>query len=89
MAFRLGQPLDSHDERLNQRGLANEAAFGATPSKLSDLPIVGDVRVGAENSVTSCDLQILVYEASESISSQGPNGRSGWQGSAAGRVLIK
>jgi len=27
------------------------------------------VRVGAENSVTSCDLQILVYEAAEAVSS--------------------
>ena len=26
-------------------------------------------RVGAENSVTSCDLQILVYEAAEAVSS--------------------
>jgi hypothetical protein len=34
--------------------------------------------VGAENSVTSCDLEILVYETSESISSQRLNGRSGW-----------
>jgi hypothetical protein len=25
--------------------------------------------VGAENSVTSCDLQILVYEAAEAVSS--------------------
>jgi len=31
-------------ERLNQRVLDNEAAFGATLSKLLDLPIVGDVR---------------------------------------------
>jgi hypothetical protein len=26
-------------------------------------------RVGAENSVTSCDLQILVYDAAEAVSS--------------------
>ncbi|GAA3059442.1 aspartate aminotransferase family protein [Actinokineospora globicatena] len=31
-------------ERLNERVLANESAFGATMRKLLDLPIVGDVR---------------------------------------------
>ena len=31
---------------------------------------------GAENSVTSCDLQILVDQATEPVSSQRPNGRS-------------
>jgi len=31
--------------------------------------------VGAENSVTSCDQQILVYEAAEAISSPRSNGR--------------
>jgi hypothetical protein len=46
--------------------------------------------VGAENSFTSRDLQILVYEAAEPISSQGPDGRLGVRGSAAcGCVLIK
>jgi hypothetical protein len=46
--------------------------------------------VGAENSVTSCDLQILVYETTEAISSQWPNGRSGGWGSASGgRLLIE
>jgi hypothetical protein len=46
--------------------------------------------VGAENSVTSCDLQILVYETTEAISSQRPNGRCGVRGSAAcGRVLME
>jgi hypothetical protein len=35
--------------------------------------------VGAENSVTSCELHVLVYEAAESVSSQWPNGRfRGW-----------
>jgi len=41
--------------------------------------------VRAENSVTSCDLQVLVIEAAESISSQRPNSRSGARGSAAVR----
>jgi hypothetical protein len=45
---------------------------------------------GAENSATSCDLQILVYETSESVSSQRLNGRAGGLGSAAcGWVLIE
>jgi hypothetical protein len=45
--------------------------------------------VGAENSVTSCDLNVLVYQATEAVSSQWPNGPSGRRGSAAcGRVLI-
>ena len=44
--------------------------------------------VGAENPATSPDLQILVYEAAEAISSQRPDGRSGGRGSAAyGRML--
>jgi hypothetical protein len=41
------------------------------------------VLVGAENSVRSCDLHILVYEATEPISSQRPKNRSGVRGSAA------
>jgi hypothetical protein len=46
--------------------------------------------VGAENSVTSCDLQILVYETTEAISSQWSDSRAGGRGSAAcGRVLIE
>ena len=47
-------------------------------------------RVGAENSVTSCDLYILMNEAAEPIPSQWPNGRAGARGSATrGRVLVK
>jgi hypothetical protein len=38
---------------------------------------------GAENSVRTCDLQILGYEAAEAISSERPNGRCGVRGSAA------
>jgi hypothetical protein len=46
--------------------------------------------VGAENTDTSCDLQILVYQAAEPVASQGPDGRAGGRGSAAcGRVLIE
>ena len=46
--------------------------------------------MGAENSVNSCDLQVLVHEASEPISSQRLNGRSGGRGSAtSGRVLLQ
>jgi hypothetical protein len=43
--------------------------------------------VGAENPVTSCDLHILVYEATEPIASERPNGRAGvWGSAACGRV---
>jgi hypothetical protein len=46
--------------------------------------------VGAENPVTSCDLQVLVNEAAEAVSSQWSDGRAGGRGSAAcGRVLIE
>jgi hypothetical protein len=45
-------------------------------------------RVGAENSVTSRDLQILVYETAESISSQRPDGCAGGRGSGACRRLL-
>jgi hypothetical protein len=41
--------------------------------------------VGAENSVTSRDLHVFVYEAAEPISSQRPNGRLGGRRSAARR----
>jgi hypothetical protein len=44
--------------------------------------------VGAENSVTSCDLHILVDEAAEPIPSQWPNCRAGAWGSAAGGRLL-
>jgi hypothetical protein len=46
--------------------------------------------VGAENSVTSCDLHILVEKATEAVASQRTNGRSAGRGSAAGgRSLIE
>jgi hypothetical protein len=46
--------------------------------------------VGADNAVTSCDLQVLVQETAEPVKSEGLDSRAGGQGSAAGgRVLIK
>jgi hypothetical protein len=46
--------------------------------------------VGAENSVTLCDLQVFVYEATEPVSSQRPDGRSGGPiGAACGRLLME
>jgi hypothetical protein len=46
--------------------------------------------VGAENSVASCDLHVLVDEAAEPISSDGPDSRRGTWGSAAGgRALMQ
>ena len=49
-----------------------------------------DERVGAENSVTSRDLHVLVYETTKAISSQRPNGRVGrWASAACGRMLTE
>jgi hypothetical protein len=46
--------------------------------------------VGAENAVTSCDLDVLVYEAAERVSSERPDGRSGvWWGVVRGRALMQ
>jgi hypothetical protein len=46
--------------------------------------------VGAENPVTSCDLQVFVYEAVDPVSLQWPDCRTGVWGSAAGGwVLIE
>jgi hypothetical protein len=46
--------------------------------------------VGAENPVTSRDLQILVEEAAEPVASQRPDDRSGgWWDTARGRALIQ
>jgi len=46
--------------------------------------------VGAENSVTSCDLHVLVQKATETVASQRTNSRCGRRGSAAGgRLLIE
>ncbi len=44
--------------------------------------------MGAENSVISCDLQILVYETTEPVALQWPNSRAGGQGSAAGGWVL-
>jgi hypothetical protein len=45
-------------------------------------------RVGAENSVRSCDLHILVYEATEPISSLRPKNRCGVRRSAGGGMAL-
>ena len=46
--------------------------------------------MGAENPVMSCDLDVLVYEAAESISSQRAECRSGrWGSGACGRLLTQ
>src|SRR5215212_3939998 len=47
-------------------------------------------RVGAENTVTSCDLHVLVYETAESISAQGLECSTGrWGSGACGRLLMQ
>ena len=46
--------------------------------------------VGADNSVTSCDLHVLVDEAAEPVSSERSDDRSGGlRGTAVGRVLME
>jgi hypothetical protein len=46
--------------------------------------------VGAEYRVTLCDLQVLVDEAAEPISSEHADGRPGtWRDAACGRSLIQ
>jgi hypothetical protein len=56
----------------------------------SSLGLVHLHLVGAENPVTSSDLQVLVNETAEAVSSQWSDGRAGGRGSAAcGRVLIE
>ena len=45
-------------------------------------------RVGAENTVMSCDLHVLVYETAEPVSSQRPDGRCGGRGSSVGGRLL-
>jgi hypothetical protein len=43
-----------------------------------------------EEHVTSCDVHVLVHQAAKQVVSQGPDGRGGGRGSAAGRrMLIK
>ena len=63
-----------------------EAAETPTPA-----PLISQVKpVGAENSVTLCDLQVFVYEATEPVSSQRPDGRSGGPiDAASGRLLME
>ena len=47
--------------------------------------------MGAENSVTSCDLQVLVDEAAEPVPSEHADGRrpGTWRGVGSGRVLVQ
>jgi len=46
--------------------------------------------VSAENPVTACDLHVLVQKATEPVSSQRPDGRSGVPiGAASGRLLME
>ena len=46
--------------------------------------------VGAENRVTLCDMQVLVDEAAEPVSSEHAGGRPRtWRGAASGRALIQ
>jgi hypothetical protein len=46
--------------------------------------------VGAENRVTLCDLQVLVDESAEPVSSEHADGGPGfWRGAACGRLLIQ
>jgi hypothetical protein len=46
--------------------------------------------VGAENPVMSCDLHVLVEEAAEPVSSQGPDGLSrAWGSGACGWALVQ
>ena len=46
--------------------------------------------VGAENWVTSCDLQVLVDEAAEPVPSEHADARLGrWWGVACGRALVQ
>jgi hypothetical protein len=48
-------------------------------------------RVGAENPVMSCDLDILWDEAAEPVTSERPNGRrpGTWGSAARRRVLVQ
>ena len=46
--------------------------------------------MGAENSVTSCDLHLFVDEAGEPILSERPDGCAGtWEGAAIRWVLVE
>jgi hypothetical protein len=46
--------------------------------------------VGAENPVMSCDLDVLVEQSAEPVSSERPDDRSGaWSSIALGRALME
>jgi hypothetical protein len=66
------------------RGTWARAAGPAGGADGSTGPYGAGQLVGAENFVTSCDVQIFVYEATELVSSQRPDGRRGERGSVAG-----
>jgi len=54
-------------------------------------PVCSDQHlVGAENPVTSCDLDVLVKEAAEPVSSERPDDDCGtWSTTALGRALMQ
>jgi hypothetical protein len=53
---------------------------------LAVLAVLATDPVGAENWVTSCDLQVLVDEAAEPVLSEHTDGRPGtWRAAACGR----
>jgi hypothetical protein len=74
------------DYRQRRRGHCR-ACMGVSLWLLIKVYPAGDLRrpalVGAENSVTSCDLHVLVHEAGEPVSSQRSDGECGGRGSAA------
>jgi len=46
--------------------------------------------VGADKPVMSCELDVLVEEAAEPVTSERPDDRSGgWRGTARGRALMQ
>ena len=68
-------------------------------SRVGVVPLAAEIRrkalavaypVGAENRVTLCDLQVLVEEAAEPVSSEHADGGPGfWRDAACGRSLIQ
>src|SRR5687768_12269104 len=78
-------PFKIHESRIT----------GVSPRPAGRRPAPAKLRntrspVGAEKSVTLCDLQVFMYEATEPVSSQRPDGRSGVPiGAASGRLLME
>jgi hypothetical protein len=82
------QPVDL-DRQRGQGDVEHRPRLGVWGSR-SRVGAENQCPVGAENSVTSCDLQILMDETAEAVSSQWSDGRAGGRGSAAcGWVLIE